>query len=752
MNVMHTLADMNRQPAPNELAVVPPHLAVGDRILMGAAVYELAAKAPGRRRFSRLDQPAEDVWLDNVDLVAMMARREVTVASPSWLNEARSKLWEVPFEARPEIEKRLARRRHDFVQAFLENRRQGQPLRPAEVLARVHARRMQDPANIAADEKCPALSAVYNWLKLWEQEGVRSVKRLCFAESSRGRSGVHLDPAVVPIVRDALRELWYTPQRHRVRTVWDRVIAAAERSGVPVAARPCQRTLRRLIAQLPPYAAARIRHGARAADHKYRSVGKMAEAALPGEVHEIDAHKLDMFAVDDRTGLPLGRLWVTLVVDRCSRCIVGLHLHVEPPSSLTVAAALRNAFAPKLYMRERWPEIDRCIRPWGLPNLLVLDNALENRATFLTEALEELGVAWLYARPNTPEDKPFVERLNGTLARDFSARLPGWTGADVRERGDYDAEGMACLALDQADELLHRWAVNYNMGWHSGIRDVPDRCYMEHAGEAEAVTVEDLGILDVLLGDFAERTVTRQGIFLLGLRYGDRRDYRPLEHLRTRAGTRDVLKVRIRFDRSDLSRIHVQDPVTREYVPVPSLDPEYTDGLTLARHRIVRRHAVERARGHVSVAELCTARDDLQRRIDEMTGHEPMGQRKFAAMFRGLGSKGSWGEFHRLANAEYGTLGRDARPIVDLLNEDEFDATAMDEAPPPARPAQARARRRAARNEDNDDLQARAAHARAAYGVEAAAEAEPPEPPEAPEVNPGESRAARLRNLGMVPE
>ena len=132
MNVMHTLTDMQRQPAPTELAVVPPHLAVGDRILMGAAVYELVAKAPGRRRFARMDQAADEVWLDNAELVAMMARREVTVASPSWLNEARSKLWEVPFEARAENEKQLARRRHDFVQAFLENRRQGQPLRPAK--------------------------------------------------------------------------------------------------------------------------------------------------------------------------------------------------------------------------------------------------------------------------------------------------------------------------------------------------------------------------------------------------------------------------------------------------------------------------------------------------------------------------------------------------------------------------------------------------------------------------------------------
>lgn len=348
--------------------------------------------------------------------------------------------------------------------------------------------------------------------------------------------------------------------------------------------------------------------------------------------------------------------------------LVGFHVHVEPPSSLTIAAALRNAFAPKTYMLERWPEIGRSWNVWGLPNLVIMDNALENKARFLTEALSELGVRWLFAEPRTPEDKPFAERVIGTLARSFSPAVPGGTGASPRERGDYDTAGMACMTLVDIDELLHRWVVNYNATFHQTIRAIPEQRWLE-LGDGEAAPFEDILMLDALLGDFAERTLTRKGVYLLGLRYGDRGSHRPLESLLARRGHEGHLRIRVRFDRTDLSFIWVQDPDTKEYRKVPSLDPDYTDRLSLARHRVIRARAVEKARGYVSIADLCRARDNLQRRIDELAGGaaSTMTDRKFAAIWTGLGAKGSWNDIFRLTEDEYGPTKKDARSIVDLF-------------------------------------------------------------------------------------
>lgn len=656
---------------PDHGCIASPRILEGDRIVRHGIVYECRGKFGSGRKFVRLDTAAE-VTIPNVQILREMEARELVLAAPAWLSKAQQEMWSVGFESRSSLEKHLASMRHDYVKALEENERQGYSQKTSEVIDKIHRRRMSETKNVEFGEVRPSQSAVYKWWQLWKKaEGAKSLKLLCCAESRRGPRGPHFDDAVAPLVRDAMRELWFTAQRHKVRTVWDRIVTKAHSQGIPPERIPCERTIRRAIKALPPYAVARERFGQRAADHQFRSVGQMAEAEFAGQIYEVDAHKLDFTAVDE-ANWPIGRLWLTAIIDRYSRAIVGFHIHVEPPSSLTIAAALRNAFLPKSYMRQRWPEIEWDWPCWGLPGLLVLDNALENKATFLMEAFHELGVPWAFSEPRTPEEKPYIERFWKTLASDFSRRLPGATGANIVEKGDYDAMGMACISLQQADELLHRWVSIYNNTDHQGIQLQPLVCWSNSVQELEVTPIADFALVDVLLGDFAIRTISRKGIYLLGLRYGDKLDYRPLEMLRTRAGAVGLKKVRIRFDRSDLSQIHVQDPVSKEYLHVPSLDSGYTRGLTLARHRIIRQRAVETAAGHsVSIGDLCRARDSLQRRIDELAGGEPMTERRFAAVFNGIGSKGSFADFYRLSQAEYGKSSHDGRSIIDLLETDE---------------------------------------------------------------------------------
>jgi putative transposase len=659
-------------PAGTDVAewVPSPRLGVGDRIERFGVLYEFREKTENGKKFVRVDTGAEAI-ISNIQLIDEMQTRAVRLAPPPWLNRARSEVWNLHYEARTPFEKHQAEMRFDYVEAFVGNRVQGYPRKVREVLMSVHRNRMVDPKNREAGETVPSLAAVYEWLAIWDKaEGKQTKKVFCFAESRRGPRGPRITDEVSKIFLGALRELWYTPQRHKVRTVWDRVVARCLDAKVSADQIPCMRTLRRAIGKLPPYAVAKARLGARAADLKYLSVGQLNEAVLPGQVYEVDAHKLDLIAVDD-FGWPIGRLWVTCVIDRKTRMIVGFHLHVEPPSSITIAAALRHAFAPKLYMQKQFPNIGRSWPCWGLCHLLVLDNGLENKAVFLTEALTELGVVWKYAEPRTPEEKPYIERFFRTYTSDFTSRLPGWTGAKPGERGDYDSEKMACIDLWQADALMHEWIMIYNTSPHTGINDVPLRLWYEVVKDNEVTPIEDYAMLDVLLGDFAIRTVSPKGIYLLGLRYGDLKNHRPLEAIRTRAGAAGLKKVRIRFDRTNLAFIYVQDPVTKEYFPLPSLEPEYTDGMTLARHRIIRARAVEKIKGFISIHDLCQARDELQKLIDKMTGHEPISERRFASFFNGIGSKGSWYDFYRLAEIEYGKRKADSRPVVALLETDE---------------------------------------------------------------------------------
>ncbi|MEL4419744.1 integrase, partial [Shewanella algae] len=62
---------------------------------------------------------------------------------------------------------------------------------------------------------------------------------------------------------------------------------------------------------------------------------------------EIDHTPLDLFLVDDRTGLPCGRPTLTMCLDHFSKMPLGYHLSFSAPSLGAVIGALRHAVLPK---------------------------------------------------------------------------------------------------------------------------------------------------------------------------------------------------------------------------------------------------------------------------------------------------------------------------------------------------------------------------------------------------------------------
>ena len=61
----------------------------------------------------------------------------------------------------------------------------------------------------------------------------------------------------------------------------------------------------------------------------------------------------------DSEGKLLDRPWLTTVIDSYSRCIVGINLGYDAPSSQVVSLALRHAILPKQYgveygLHEQW--------------------------------------------------------------------------------------------------------------------------------------------------------------------------------------------------------------------------------------------------------------------------------------------------------------------------------------------------------------------------------------------------------------
>ena len=119
-----------------------------------------------------------------------------------------------------------------------------------------------------------------------------------------------------------------------------------------ISARLQMRPLREVVAK---------REGRKAARDRYLPTIGSLEAHWPLSLIQIDHTLVDVIVVDSVTRTPIQRPWLTLAIDVCTRCVVGFHLSLEPPSATSVALCLSHAaLAKESWLAERgidalWP-------------------------------------------------------------------------------------------------------------------------------------------------------------------------------------------------------------------------------------------------------------------------------------------------------------------------------------------------------------------------------------------------------------
>lgn len=237
--------------------------------------------------------------------------------------------------------------------------------------------------------------------------------------------------------------------------------------------------------------------------------------------------------------------------------------------------------------------------------------------------------------------------------------LPGTTFSNVLERGDYDSLRHACISLESFMQLLHIFLLDqYAMNWHDGVgknggvpmklweesvlsgyipclhHNVNDLRYILYPGELR--TVQPGGI------DF--ETLRYQSPALAGLRsYLDSKEYRDRKKPNGKEdeSRKGKEKIHIKYDPMDLSVLYVYDPrPDREnWLPVPAIDQEYTKGLSIHKHRVIRGYIL-RQKKEVDIYELAAAKKHIQEIVEHEYGlTRKVRGRKQAARYLGIGSE-----------------------------------------------------------------------------------------------------------------
>jgi len=465
--------------------------------------------------------------------------------------------------------------------------------------------------------KRPHFSTICRWRKRFT-EGGKSTSRLISQVHKRGNRKPRFPGEVVRITQDAIDHLFLTLERKTIAEVLEQaqLDVIRENKLLPADVQlplPSQRLVRSLVDSIPAYDRYVARYGRDAANNKYRSVQGHRTTQYPLERAEIDHTRLDMMVVDDQTGLPLGRPWITACIDDYTRCIIGIYVSFADPSYLTVAKCLQHAFRPKTYLKKEQPELVNDWLAYGIMQELVVDNGMEFHSDSLESACLMLGIEIHYSARKTPWFKGKIERVLGSLNRGVAHSNPGTTFGNIFEKGDYDPSKHAVIRLSTLKKAINIWIVDhYHQKPHRALKVSPS-CAWENTISIDEIRLPaDPKLLDAIGGKAMTRSLSHKGIEYDSLYYNSPE----LNQLRLRFG--DKQEVEIRVNPEEISQIHVISLQDKSVLVVPAIAKEYAKGMSEWQHKLCKKYAAT----HLYKYDDATVWLEAKEKIRELFGTE----------------------------------------------------------------------------------------------------------------------------------
>jgi putative transposase len=457
------------------------------------------------------------------------------------------------------------------------------------------------------DPAPPSASSVMAWMRRLDQAG-RAPSALV-SRAFRRRSQARLAFAVLDAARRVLADFYCSASRPSLVDVLTRVRSelallvrrqelTAKQADISLS------TLRRLKDRIDPYQRDVARYGAAYARNRWRYSLKGVSAPRAMARYEIDHTLLDVVAVCDVSGLPLGRPTITVVVDAFSGYVVGFFVSFWGTGLSSTFAALKVALAPKPDLSELGV-VQHVWLGMGSPELLAMDNGLEFHSPQLRRLALQLDVDLEYCAVRQPWLKPVVERSLGSLIRYLPA-----SGRIRRAQANelaLDPDSTAAVTFsDLCTGLLKVFVDVLPFERNERKLNRPWDLFSESLASLPPPNlIADVNGLDVIVAPSDRLTVGNEGIVRHYLRYNS------AELQAMRRVTAHSFKTEVKYDPENLHHVWVQDPRNHQWLCVPSCQPEYTAGLSFVQHRAIRAHARETLERRNAEAVLMRAKEEL---------------------------------------------------------------------------------------------------------------------------------------------
>lgn len=484
------------------------------------------------------------------------------------------------------------------------------------------------------------------------------------------------------LLRDTVESFYLVDTRPTATQVHRHVEAAFEeynRGLSPEAHLPTpslQATLNQ-IREVDSYTIDRTREGARVALHRHRPVTSGPVWERINDAWEMDHTLVDAIVIDEESGLPIGRPWVTAILEHASRVPMAAITGFEPPSANSALECLRMAVLPKDELLASIPDLETTWPCFGTPRVLITDQGKEFKSQAFLDSCLALGVDVQYTPVLKAWYKGRIERFFKTLSQGVFHQVPGTTFSNIFQRNNEAIpERVAVTTLAELNRYMVRFLTQiYMRRPHRALAgrsplDIWNEQVKRHGLRLPPSPSE----VALATGHTIWRKPQRYGIEFEGLIYNSA----DVANFRVRQKREDHLRVRV--DPRDLTRITMIDPTdgSPKIVPIQPAMLPLVRGVSLRKHKLARalqRQNPERLAGEAGLKRAYRIMDAA---MANLSGQNGLRNRATAARY--------WATLTRPAQPEdppaFDTQ-RSARSLLEgTIEEAMADPQVEDEAPP----------------------------------------------------------------------
>ncbi|MCP2216226.1 DDE-type integrase/transposase/recombinase [Bradyrhizobium elkanii] len=429
----------------------------------------------------------------------------------------------------------------------------------------------------------PSPRQVRNWYRIFVTAG-RDVRALVDCHWAKGRRGPRYPEWEREEINRVINEklLSHHPSNHRTaRLLATRALRelAAKRGEEPVLLGRTgigKNLISRMLHERDKFEVMVQTKNVREARRLAQSVQLGPQGDFVNNHWEVDHCLLDILVIDEETGKIAGRPWLTAIIDRYSRCIVGFSLSFAPPAWTSVMDALRVAIMPKEWLLADIGNIDNSWDCFSVPRHLTTDHGRDFKSNSMVAASSALGFDLHHAPPRKPWFKGKIERWFRTLQDQIVHTIPGTVLSKWENRKFFDANKYAVLTIHEVNWILAKWVVDiYHQTTHSKLGRTPAEMWKRGLQSIPVLREFPEDLIVPMMGLVVPRTLRHGGVRYLGLRW-DHENWSTV-----RAYLPDSANVQVRIDPLDISSAYVYDPRAEKWIEGVLVEPVEARGLTL---------------------------------------------------------------------------------------------------------------------------------------------------------------------------